>query len=143
MAYSKKNAKTPNSERNRRPFLSAEEVVQGIVAGGQEAIRCEAAPPEAISGSVLRNITITSTASKLTDLPSASSFTWNPAMTSIDVIVENATVRVDPTGGTPTASLGIPIYPGRPVRFTRAEALNGKWILATATTANVQVLENL
>jgi hypothetical protein len=37
--------------------------------------------------------------------------------------------------------VGQPLYAGVPVYLSRAEALTGKWILATATTANVQLTQ--
>ena len=86
----------------------------------------------------VKNVTVTSTASTLETL---GSFTFDISMRYVLATVEAATVRVDTSGGTPTTTVGQPLYPGVPVYLSRAEALNGKWILATATTANIQLTQ--
>ena len=86
----------------------------------------------------VKNVTVTSTASTLETL---GSFTFDAAMRYVLATVEAASVRVDMSGGTPTTTVGQPLYAGVPVYLSRAEALTGKWILATATTANVQLTQ--
>ena len=57
------------------------------------------------------------------------------------VSVEDADVRFDPAGGTPTASVGQPLFDGDQVFISRAEALAGKWIRRASTNAILQITE--
>lgn len=86
----------------------------------------------------VKNVTVTSTASTLETL---GNFTFDASTRYVLATVEAATVRVDMSGGTPTTSVGQPLYAGVPVLLSIAEAKTGKWILATATTANVQLTQ--
>ena len=59
------------------------------------------------------------------------------------VSVESADIRIDPIGGTPTASVGQPIFDGDQVMLSRAEALVAKWIRQASTNATLQISEYL
>lgn len=59
------------------------------------------------------------------------------------ISVETADVRIDPTGGTPTASVGQPVFDGDQVMLSRTEALTAKWIRQASTNATLQISEYL
>lgn len=88
--------------------------------------------------SAVKQVTIAGTAGTLAGL---GGFAFSAAAKVVDVTIETAQVRVDTFGGTPTASNGVPINPTQTVRLTIAEALAGKWIRTTATSAVAQVQE--
>lgn len=59
------------------------------------------------------------------------------------ISVENADVRIDPIGGTPTPSVGQPVFDGDQVMLSRTETLTAKWIRKDSTDATLQISEYL
>lgn len=81
-------------------------------------------------------VAITATASTL---PTLGSFTFSDNMRYVQLANGAATVRTDPSGNAPTSSVGQPVLAGQVLLLSRAEALTGKWILATGTSSIVQL----
>lgn len=65
------------------------------------------------------------------------------ATQTVLISVEGADIRFDPAGGTPTATVGQPVYDGDPIEIGRAEALAGKFIRQAGDNATLQISEYL
>lgn len=87
-------------------------------------------------GSAVLNATIAGTAGTLTSL---GSLTLNAKTKVLQIAVDQA-VRVDPAGGTPTASVGQPVLAGQVVRMSLAEFQLAKWI-RVSSSATAQISE--
>jgi hypothetical protein len=83
--------------------------------------------------------TVTNTAQTLADM----GVSLHSATQWVLISVENADVRIDPIGGTPTASVGQPALDGDQVMLSRTEALTAKWIRQASTNATLQISEYL
>lgn len=89
-----------------------------------------------VSGVACQSVTIAATAGTLESL---GGFTFSPQMRYVQVAIETAAVRTDPSGTAPTSSVGQPIASGTIVLLSRAEATTGQWIRSTGTSATAQV----
>lgn len=83
--------------------------------------------------------TVTNTAKTLAEM----GVSLHSATQWVLLSVETADVRIDPIGGTPTASVGQPLFDGDQVMLSRTEALSAKWIRQASTDATLQVTEYL
>ena len=83
-------------------------------------------------------LTVSSTAITITSLISGAA--WNAATDHVLVTVETDQLRIDPAGGTPTATKGHLHNPGAAFWLTRGEADAAKVIRVT-TDAAIQVTQ--
>ena len=83
-----------------------------------------------------KTVTIAGTAGTLEGL---GSFTLDADAKFVQVAIETAAVRTDPSGTAPTSSVGQPVNAGQVVLLSRDEAKLGKWIRSTGTSATAQV----
>ena len=67
--------------------------------------------------------------------------TINPYTRFIEIAVEDAAIRIDPTGGTPTSTKGVNFAAGTVFRLSRPQAAATTLVRASGADAKIQVLQ--
>lgn len=82
-------------------------------------------------------LTVGASASSLSDLLGG----IDPYTQFVEIAVEGASIRIDPTGGTPTSTKGVSFEAGTVLRLIRPQADVTNLVRASETDATVQVLQ--